>query len=84
MVHENFIKKIEQESAEFKALMKVLSPLNTNAEKGRKLLCLVNHILDFYILRELESDDDVKMPIIYFPLCEEWAQYLCEEFVALK
>lgn len=84
MVHENFIKKIEQESVEFKALMNILSPLNNNAEKGRKLLCLVNHILDFYILRKIESDNDLKMPIIYFPLCEEWAQFLCEEFVALK
>ena len=24
------------------------------------------------------------MPIVYFPLCEDWAQMLCEEFVALK
>ena len=24
------------------------------------------------------------MPIVYFPVCEDWAQMLCEEFVALK
>lgn len=84
MVHENFIKNIEQESPVFKALMNILSPLNEHAEEGRKLLNLVNHILDFYILREQESDEEVKMPIIYFPLCEEWAQFLCEEFVTLK
>ena len=34
--------------------------------------------------REVEYSDDVKMPIVYFPLCEDWAQMLCEEFVALK
>lgn len=84
MVHENFIKKIGQESLEFMAIMNILSPLNEHAENGRKLLCLVNHILDFYILREMDSVEDVKMPIVYFPLCEEWAQILCEEFVTLK
>ena len=83
MVHENFIKKIEQETSEFIALMNILSPMQENAEKGRRLLCLVNCILDFYILGD-RSADDVKMPIIYFPLCEEWAQSLCEDFVTLK
>ena len=83
MLHENFIKQIEHESPEFQALMNILSTLNEHALAGRKLLCLVNHILDFYILSERESDD-VKMPIVYFPLCEDWAQFLCEEFVSLK
>jgi hypothetical protein len=83
MLHENFIKKVEQESPEFQALMNILSPLNEHFSEGRKLLCLVNHILDFYILSERESDD-VRMPIVYFPLCEDWAQLLCEEFVSLK
>lgn len=81
MIHDNFIKKIEQESPEFISLMNILSSFQEYAIEGRKLLCLVNHILDYYILNE---SDDVKMPIIYFPLCEEWAQNLCEDFVALK
>jgi hypothetical protein len=84
MIHENFIKIVQQESHEFKALMNILVTLNAYAEEGRKLLCILNHIIDFYLLREIEGDEDVKMPIVYFPLCEEWAQLLCEEFVALK
>lgn len=84
MIHENFIKIVQQESLEFKALMNILVTLNAYAEEGRKLLCILNHIIDFYLLREIEGDEDVKMPIVYFPLCEEWAQLLCEEFVALK
>ena len=36
------------------------------------------------MVTEVEYSDDVKMPIVYFPLCEDWAQMLCEEFVALK
>ena len=84
MVHNNFKNKVEFERTEFKALMHVLYDIGQHAEEGRKLLCLVDQIIDFYILRHVEADDDIKMPIIYLPICEEWAQILCEEFVTLK
>ena len=74
----------KQESHEFKALLNILSSLNLHTKEGRKLLCVLNNIIDYYINREVEYSDDVKMPIVYFPLCEDWAQMLCEEFVALK
>ena len=48
MVHDNFIKKLNQESPEFSALMNVLVPIQVHAEEGRKLLCIVNHIMDYY------------------------------------
>lgn len=83
MLHDNFIKTAKQESHEFKALLNILSSLNLHTKEGRKLLCVLNNI-DYYINREVEYSDDVKMPIVYFPLCEDWAQMLCEEFVALK
>lgn len=84
MLHDNFIKTAKQENHEFKALLNVLSSLNLHTKEGRKLLCVLNNIIDYYINREVEYSDDVKMPIVYFPLCEDWAQMLCEEFVALK
>lgn len=84
MLHDNFIKTAKQESDEFKALLNILSSLNLHTKEGRKLLCVLNNIIDYYINREVEYSDDVKMPIVYFPLCEDWAQMLCEEFVALK
>lgn len=84
MLHDNFIKTAKQESHEFKALLNMLSSLNLHTKEGRKLLCVLNNIIDYYINREVEYSDDVKMPIVYFPLCEDWAQMLCEEFVALK
>lgn len=84
MLHDNFIKTAKQESHEFKALLDILSSLNLHTKEGRKLLCVLNNIIDYYINREVEYSDDVKMPIVYFPLCEDWAQMLCEEFVALK
>ena len=84
MLHDIFIKTAKQESHEFKALLNILSSLNLHTKEGRKLLCVLNNIIDYYINREVEYSDDVKMPIVYFPLCEDWAQMLCEEFVALK
>lgn len=84
MLHDNFIKTAKQESHEFKALLNILSSLNLHTKEGRKLLCVLNNIIDYYINREVEYSDDVKMHLIYFPLCEDWAQMLCEEFVALK
>lgn len=84
MLHDNFIKTAKQESHEFKALLNILSSLDLHTKEGRKLLCVLNNIIDYYINREVEYSDDVKMPIVYFPLCEDWAQMLCEEFVALK
>lgn len=84
MLHDNFIKTAKQESHEFKALLNILSSPNLHTKEGRKLLCVLNNIIDYYINREVGYSDDVKMPIVYFPLCEDWAQMLCEEFVALK
>ena len=84
MLHDNFIKTAKQESHEFKALLNILSSLNLHTKEGRKLLCVLNNIIDYYINREVEYSDDVKMPIVYFPLCVDLAQMLCDEFVALK
>ena len=84
MLHDNFIKTTKQESPEFVALLNILSSLDSHTEEGRKLLCVLNNIIDYYIHREIDPSDDVKMPIVYFPVCEDWAQMLCEEFVALK
>lgn len=82
-MHSNFENLCNRESLEFKAILSILLRHSDDAQKGRKLLCLVNHILDYYILGNNNSND-VRMPIVYFPRCDDWAQKLCEEFVALK
>ena len=64
MLHDNFIKTAKQESHEFKALLNILSSLNLHTKEGRKLLCVLNNIIDYYINREVEYSDDVKMPYI--------------------
>lgn len=49
--------------------------------KERKFLSVVNQILDYYIGRE---GDALNIPVVYFPICNENSQELCEEFVTIK
>lgn len=50
-------------------------------DKERGFLSVVNQVLDYYICR---SGDLLKIPVLYFPICNENSQELCEEFVTLK
>ena len=50
-------------------------------DKERRFLSVVNQILDYYISRE---GDSLKIPIVYFPICNENSQELCEEFTTIK
>ena len=49
--------------------------------KERRFLSVVNQILDYYIDRE---GDSLKIPVTYFPICNEDSQEMCEEFVTIK
>ena len=50
-------------------------------DKERRFLSVVNQILDYYIDRE---GDSLKIPVTYFPICNEDSQEVCEEFVTIK
>ena len=52
-----------------------------NVDKERSFLSVVNQIIDYYIGREGSS---LKIPVVYFPICNDNSQELCEEFVSLK
>lgn len=47
----------------------------------RNLLCTINLIIEHYLNKE---DDQLKIIVSYFPICNEYAQEICEEFVCLK
>lgn len=49
--------------------------------KERRFLSVVNQVLDYYIDRE---GDSLKIPVTYFPICNEDSQEMCEEFVTIK
>lgn len=50
-------------------------------ESARNFLKVVNLVVDYYTSRE---DNELKIPVVYFPICNNNSQELCEEFVSLK
>lgn len=62
MLHDNFIKTAKQESHEFKALLNILSSLNLHTKEGRKLLCVLNNIID-YIIRKSKFPQNPKRSV---------------------
>lgn len=72
---------LENATPQFNVIMEILKLKNDNAERGRKMLCVIDHVIDYYTNRQ---DDDLKIPVVYMPYSEDWAQQLCEEFVTIK
>lgn len=75
-----FIKATTFNSGAFEKVFDLIQ--NPFKESGRRLLGLVDTIIEYYIKRADISTP--RFPIVYFPSCENWAQELCEEYVALK
>ena len=50
-------------------------------EKERSFLSVVNQIIDYYVQRD---DQSLRIPVVYFPICNENSQELCEEFLTIK
>lgn len=72
---------LDNATPQFNVIMEILKLKNNNAERGRKMLCVIDHVIDYYINRK---DDDLKIPVVYVPYSEYWAQQLCEEFISIK
>lgn len=72
---------LDNATPQFSVIMEILKLKNENAERGRKMLCIIDHVIDYYINRQ---DDNLKIPVVYMPYSEDWAQQLCEEFVTIK
>lgn len=72
---------LDNSTPQFNIIMEILKLKNEYAERGRKMLCIIDHVIEYYINRQ---DDELKIPVVYLPYSEDWAQQLCEEFVTLK
>lgn len=72
---------LDSKTPQFNVIMEILKLKNENAERGRNMLCVIDHVIDYYINRE---NDDLMIPVVYMPYSEEWAQRLCEEYVCIK
>lgn len=82
---ENFRQAIETIDPVFERILQIMmigrGEGRFEIDKERSFLSVVNQILDYYIGREGNS---LKIPVVYFPICNENSQELCEEFVAIK
>ena len=79
----DFRNALQSRDSNFESILEIMK-LRKNPEKidsVRNLLLTTNLILNFFMNRE---DETLKIPVIYFPICEEYAQELCEDFVTLK
>ena len=80
----DFKQALEKRTPIFDSIIDIMkSGRNTPEETDGvyKFLIVVNQIIDYYLDR---NDDTLKIPIVYFPMCDDISQELCEEFVALK
>lgn len=55
--------------------------INSQKSSARRLLLLLNEIIDFYLSRE---DGDIHFPIVHIPNCPDWAEDVFVEYLVLK
>ena len=79
MLDNHFVNHISKPNSDLDLIFELM--LHPEKEKARGLMSLVNDIINYYTRR---TDNEIRLPIIYLPACEKWAQEICVEFVALK
>lgn len=78
--HKGFTDLIEQESACFSAICKMM--YHSKVDLGRNFLCAMNNIVDYYTKRVPEQS--INYHVIYLPTCPDWAQELLVRFLIQK
>ena len=79
----DFEKALLTVDTNFESILEIIKTQRTPEEIGatRNLLLTINLIIEYYLNRE---DNSLKIPIVYFPLCNQSSQEIAEEFVCLK
>ena len=79
----DFQKALQTLDTNFESILEIMKLRNEpeKVDSVRNLLVVVNLILEYFMNRE---EDELKIPVAYFPISQEYAQELCEDFVALK
>lgn len=79
----DFQKALQTKDTNFESILEIMKLRNEpeKVDSVRNLLVVVNLILEYFMNRE---EDELKIPVVYFPISQEYAQELCEDFVALK
>jgi len=79
----DFSKALQIVDNNFESILEImkLRKAPEDIDKVRNLLLTINIIIDYFVDRE---EDDLKIGVVYIPLCDDIAQELCEDFVVLK
>lgn len=79
----DFKKALNIVDSNFESILEIMKLRKTPEEVDsvRGLLLVVNLVIDYYLNRE---DEELKIPIVYFPVCNAYSQELCEDFICLK
>jgi hypothetical protein len=79
----NFTQALNIQDPEFESILTImkLKRGNDEIESHRNLLMTINLLLDYYLTRD---DTELRVPILYVPICTNMAQVLSEEFVTIK
>ena len=77
---EKFQNLINQERGKFADICDIM--LHSKVEDGRRFLCAMNNIVDYY--NERKHEGEINYQIIYVPTCPEWARELLVRFLIHK
>ena len=79
----DFKKALQTIDSNFESILEIMKLKKEHelVDSVRNLLLVVNLVLEHFMNRK---DEELKIPVIYFPICHEYTQELCEDFVALK
>ena len=79
----DFDRALQRTDADFESILEIMKLRKDpwEIESVRNLLLTVNKIIDYYINRD---EDSLKISVAYFPIVNDYAQELCEDFVVLK
>lgn len=78
-MNDKFKNMVDGESKLVDSITALMS--HTKKVEARRLLMLLNEIIDFYLS---QVHEDIHFPIIHIPNCPEWAEAVFTEFLALK
>lgn len=77
---EKYQNLINQERGKFAEICEIM--LHSKVEDGRRFLCAMNNIVDYY--NERKHEGEINYQIIYVPTCPEWARELLVRFLIHK
>lgn len=78
-MNDNFKNIVNKDSELVDAIISLM--VHSQKSNARRLLLLLNEIIDFYLSKE---DEDIHFPIVRIPNCPDWAEDVFVEYLVLK